>query len=206
MTDLTGKRFEKWEVLSFSRRTDKNKYYNCRCECGTEREVSAYKLIKGLSKSCGCSRIKDMTGKKHKMITFVEKVGYNKNKKILYKCQCDCGNIIFKSKSDVMKINSCGCSNKEKAIKSIELNSKKLKRVDGTCIDSLTQKLSKNNTSGHKGVSWDKKSNKWRAQIMLKGKTYNLGCYEDINDAIVARENAEKELYSDYINLNKEES
>ena len=45
----------------------------------------------------------------------------------------------------------------------------------------------KNNTSGVKGVTWDKQVNKWRAQIMIKGKNKSIGCYKDFDDAICAR-------------------
>jgi hypothetical protein len=36
----------------------------------------------------------------------------------------------------------------------------------------------KNNTSGHKGVCWDKPRGKWRAQIVLDRKSVFLGHYE----------------------------
>jgi hypothetical protein len=48
-----------------------------------------------------------------------------------------------------------------------------------------------NSTSGFKGVSWKKAQNRWFAHIKLKGKKYHLGYYNDINDAIVARKQAE---------------
>ncbi|MGK6932818.1 HNH endonuclease [Escherichia coli] len=32
-----------------------------------------------------------------------------------------------------------------------------------------------NNKSGYKGVSWDKKSRKWRAQIVINKRKVNLG-------------------------------
>ncbi len=35
----------------------------------------------------------------------------------------------------------------------------------------------RNNTSGHKGVCWHKKSSKWVAQAMLSGKHYHLGLF-----------------------------
>jgi len=35
-----------------------------------------------------------------------------------------------------------------------------------------------NNTSGFKGVSWDKRDQKWRAQIQIGGKKKNLGLYD----------------------------
>lgn len=41
----------------------------------------------------------------------------------------------------------------------------------------------KNNTSGIKGISWNKKLKKWRVQCNKDGKSFYLGVYSDINDA-----------------------
>ena len=70
--------------------------------------------------------------------------------------------------------------------------------VDGTYIPSLTQKISKNNKTGVKGVCWDKRRKKWNASIYFKGKCYQLGRFDDINDAIEARRNKEEELFGPY--------
>lgn len=43
-----------------------------------------------------------------------------------------------------------------------------------------------NNTSGYKGVVWDKFNSKWIAQIMVNQKHIKLGRYVDIEDAIEA--------------------
>lgn len=70
--------------------------------------------------------------------------------------------------------------------------------VDGTSIPSLTQKISKNNKTGVKGVRWDKTRLKWAASIFFKGKCYQLGRFDDINDAIEARRKKEEELFGPY--------
>lgn len=72
--------------------------------------------------------------------------------------------------------------------------------VDGTSIPSLTQKISKNNKTGIKGVRWDKDRLKWAASIYFKGKCYQLGRFDDINDAIKARREKEDELFGPYRN------
>lgn len=52
------------------------------------------------------------------------------------------------------------------------------------------------NTSGHKGVSWNKRRCKWRAYITVdKSNQISLGYYEDVNEAIKARKEAEDELF-----------
>lgn len=60
----------------------------------------------------------------------------------------------------------------------------------------------KNNTSGVKGVSWNKKCNKWCAYIMIDNKTTYLGLHIDFNKACQARKKAElkyfPEIYKTY--------
>ena len=70
--------------------------------------------------------------------------------------------------------------------------------VDGTSIPNLSQKISKNNKTGVKGVRWDKSRSKWAASIYFKGKCYQLGRFDDINDAIKARRIKEEELFGPY--------
>lgn len=53
--DLTGQRFGRWSVISFSHKNSGGeRYWNCRCDCGAERPVKANGLTSGRSTSCGC--------------------------------------------------------------------------------------------------------------------------------------------------------
>lgn len=56
------------------------------------------------------------------------------------------------------------------------------------------RKRQTNNSSGHTGVYWHKKDQKWQAEIMHNGEYSFLGQYDDIKDAIEARKQAEREL------------
>jgi len=53
------------------------------------------------------------------------------------------------------------------------------------------KKLHKNNTSGTVGVYWHKNSNRWMSSICVDKKTKHLGYFNDINDAIKIRKEAE---------------
>lgn len=55
-----------------------------------------------------------------------------------------------------------------------------------------------NNKSGHIGVAWVKRFSKWMAHIRKDGVQKNLGYFDDINDAILARRNAEKIFFGEY--------
>jgi transposase-like protein len=66
--------------------------------------------------------------------------------------------------------------------------------------NTFNRLMSKRNTSGIKGVSWCKRSNKWLAQIKSKGKNIHLGYFNNIEDAKLARQNKARELFGDYLN------
>lgn len=53
--DLTGRQFGRWRVVSLGDVNGRGEiYWNCACECGTERSVKAGVLRSGKSTSCGC--------------------------------------------------------------------------------------------------------------------------------------------------------
>lgn len=65
----------------------------------------------------------------------------------------------------------------------------------------------RSNTSGFTGVSWDKRVNKWVAEIKINYKRYRLGFFDNKEDAIRAREIAAEnaiEYYQETV-LNKKE-
>ena len=55
-----------------------------------------------------------------------------------------------------------------------------------------------NNTSGHKGISWDKSRNKWMAGIKVNYKRISLGRFDDIQDAIKAYQLGVKNYHGEY--------
>ncbi len=55
-----------------------------------------------------------------------------------------------------------------------------------------------NNTSGHKGVYWSKVNKRFYASIKHNGKNHYLGCFADIEPAIVAYKSAAAELHGEF--------
>lgn len=53
-----GTKFGRLTVIGIEKRFDKNgnqmHYYNCHCDCGNDKTVYHYNLIKGFTQSCGC--------------------------------------------------------------------------------------------------------------------------------------------------------
>ena len=61
--------------------------------------------------------------------------------------------------------------------------------------NSRNHRLANNNTSGTCGVHYHKRFHKWYASIKVQGKRINLGSFSDKQDAIAARQRADK-LYN----------
>lgn len=199
-----GDKFGDWTVLALSDKTDSsyNKYYTCQCVCGTIRTINRGKLISGKSKSCGCKRKINMTGKIVKNLLFLEPSGY-KNGKVIWKCKClKCGRICNRTVSKAKEVGTCG---NHRDGKTLNENRKKRTQVDGTIVQTLTQKVSKNNTSGIKGVSFDKTRKLWVAQIGFQGKNYSLGKFKKIEDAEKARKDAEDRFFKPIIDKYKKD-
>lgn len=62
----------------------------------------------------------------------------------------------------------------------------------------MNRSIQSNNTSGITGVNWDKSRNKWRVQIALNKKHKTLGFYENIEDAIQVRRQAEIDYFGEF--------
>ena len=66
--------------------------------------------------------------------------------------------------------------------------------------NSHNSKLSIKNTSGAKGISWHKRVKKWYAHIQIDGININIGYYDNIEDAKIARVNRANEAFGIYTN------
>ena len=63
--------------------------------------------------------------------------------------------------------------------------------------------LHKKNKSGVTGVHWVKNTEKWRATICIDGKQKTIGSFESMDDAIAARQEAEKDKSMQKKRINK---
>nr|DAH09532.1 MAG TPA: AP2 domain protein [Caudoviricetes sp.] len=183
LRDFTGNQFGFWTVVKKGNYRNNTQTWVCKCICGKIKEVSVYDLINGRSISCGCSVSYNLIGKR---IGRLKVVGVTEENGLSCVCQCDCGNIINCTASDLWWKRSCGCANdieKEKHTKiSIALGNKKIR---------------KDNVSGFNGVR--RANGKWGASITFQKKSYWLGTFDKIEDAVAARKEAERHLYGDFL-------
>lgn len=62
-----------------------------------------------------------------------------------------------------------------------------------------------NNTSGYKGVSWDKEKKKWSANIWLNNKSYFIGYYKTAKEASKAYDKKAIKMHGEFAYLNHRE-
>lgn len=140
-------------------------------------------------------------GERHCMLSIDSKSNKtDKHGNIYWNVKCDCGNIKEMTTSNFRKTQSCGCltknrmmknSSKYQSVNQMKENANKCNQktiIDGVNFGILNGSDFKNNTSGHKGVFWDR--NAWRACVGYKKKIHYLYRSKNINDCILAREMA----------------
>ena len=137
--DITGQQFGYWTVLGLDTKdTSRYAYWICQCKCGTIKSVMGRNLRNGQSKSCGCYHKEisskqisdwnkkgalDLRGQKYGMLTPIEPTEKRLCGSVIWKCQCDCGNISYVSVDNLRgnhPVRSCGCIGKSIGEKNIE--------------------------------------------------------------------------------------
>lgn len=191
--NLTGQTYGKLAVIRYVG----SRKWECLCECGNEVEVYAQNLKSNHTKSCGCLKISEPTiGSVYGYLTLQEIV-YRGNTRYC-RCLCSCG------KETSIRIDTWGTTKSCGHLLGSGTPSTKAKIfVDGTQPSKLMSEPSAVNKSGVVGVNWDRSRGKWQASIRFKGHRYNLGRFDDIEDAITARKEAEEKYFKPYIDTYK---
>ena len=95
--------------------------WKCQCDCGNIINIRGDYLRTGHTQSCGCkkleitantgkNKIKNYVGKRFGHLTVIEDSGKREtNGSVSWKCQCDCGNIVYVATSNLPRYISCGC-------------------------------------------------------------------------------------------------
>ena len=117
----------------------------------------------------------------------------------LWECRCDCGAVCYKATDKLTnpELSMCNdCAGKYAREKMRE----KAGFVDGTEISRIrSNKLISTNTSGCRGVYFDKFTGKYRARLRFKGKLMDFGSYINFEDAVKARKEAEQQIYGEFL-------
>ena len=209
--DLTGKRYGKLVVINESKKTDLSRqtFWFCLCDCGSNKEVGGRSLRRGDIVSCGCF------GKEQRAKSNTK---HGQHKSLTYKSW---GNMIQRctnqAHSNYKNYGGRGISicdewmdfsvflkdmgQRPSRLHSIERINNQLWYFKDNCRwatnveQSRNKRLSKSNSSGAAGVSFNKKENMWRAYIWDQGKQRHLGYFSDKERAVSKRCSVEVRLW-----------
>ncbi len=187
--DLTGQRFGRLLIVKRSANKGNQIMWECRCDCGSITTVWSNSLKRGLTKSCGCyrkevmrARTKDLTDRRFGRLLVTGRA-YNGGRRVMWKCNCDCGKNHVLSGNSLTKTNcptkSCGCLSREVA------GARNFKDLTGRRFGRLIVlgfagwRIRAN---GDRGSLWRCKcdcGNEKAIQgvLMLAGTTQSCGCY-----------------------------
>ena len=191
----------------------------CKCDCGKYTEVVWNSLASGRTKSCGCLQ-KELLSERLKSqnrydLSNEYGIGYTSNgeefyfdiedfEKIKDYCWCmdDRGYICARDFHNGRHIKIHRVILPGEFVDHINHNKGDNRKVNLRIVSSsqnnINRKLPSNNTSGICGVKWRKRDERWESTITFQGKRYYLGMFDDYNDAVKARKEAEKRFFREF--------
>lgn len=202
--NLIGERFGKLTVIE-QVPSDKcgNRKWRCLCDCGGEHIATTGNLRSGRTTNCGCKKSPDLTGKVFGKLTVLGRSDKRNPRGArttpMWECRCECGAITYKATDTLTNPEESMCKACQ-GLYAAENARKSAGFVGGTQITKLrNMDPTAANTSGCRGVYYEKRSNKYRARLRFKGKIMNFGSYSKFEDAVAARKTAEAEYFGAFL-------
>jgi hypothetical protein len=134
-----GERYGKLIVMDMLYKyTNNETYCLCDCECGSKNNIVRLNALRtGNTTSCGCKHSPFLVGQRFGMMVVLEEIDSDTNQR-MWKCLCDCGNIVHRTSAELKYFYSCGClQNKSKMeayvaqlLKNYEITYEPQKRFD----------------------------------------------------------------------------
>lgn len=200
-----GTRFNMLTNLGESHR-DNGVIYNWLCDCGIVVKRSAKNIKTGSTKSCGCYREEivghkvgnhNMTGTKEHNTWCSIRNRTNHQHESTRRWYYDKGIKVCKEWLESFEnfYNDMGNCPEGYTLDRINPDGDYCKnncRWASYELQCINKGSFRNNTSGVKGVTFDKKSKKWKAYIYSNYQLIYLGLHENLESAKKAREDAEK--------------
>lgn len=225
--DLTGQKFGKLTVLR--RDKNKKVMWLCRCDCGNYHTVIGSNLTKGLCKSCGCLAAEKNKQRRLCLnrydLSGEYGIGYTNKNEIFYFDKDDYDKIKeyswYKNSLGYI-VTNISISNIPKRQVSVKMhrlvmdahkdqlvdhiyhikhdNRKSQLRIVTNQQNQFNSNLRQDNTTGVSGVYWHKNKHKWESLIGYNKKIIYLGMYDDFDEAVKVRKEAEKLYYKEHRN------
>lgn len=201
---LIGKRFGKLTVVEQLPSTARGqRRWLCKCDCGGEHIATSGNLNSGHSTNCGCKKSPDLTGKVFGRLTVVGRSDKRNPRGArttpMWECRCECGNITYKATDTLTNPDESMCKDCQ-GIYAAEIARRSAGFVGGTQISRITNmKPTSANSTGVRGVQFDKRSGRYRARLKFQGKLLNFGSYRTLEEAAAARKAAEEEYFGAFL-------
>lgn len=223
-SDLTGMKFGRLKVMrELDYKINKNRIWECECECGNIVNVKGVNLDSGVTKSCGCYAI-DSTierSRKYNRYEFVDDyviIDYGEDKKIYidkddfdkfkyydywvrpsgsgeYPCYKKDGKYNFIHR-EIMGLDEYDMTTVVDHINRNRSDNRKSNlRISDFTGNARNSGLQKNNTTGIIGVQWHKRDKKWYSTIGVDNDKIYLGVFDNKEEAIIARLKAELKCF-----------
>ena len=201
---LVGQRFGKLVVIQqLPSDARGQRKWLCMCDCGNTHIATTGNLNRGHTTNCGCKKSPDLTGKVFGRLTVLGRSEKRNPRGArttpMWECRCECGNITYKATDTLTNPDMSMCS--ECAVKYATSKARDsagfIEKTQLSKIRDMTPSAA--NTSGYRGVYYESKFDRWRAEIRFQRKRYYLGTYKNKDDAIKARQRAEQDMYGAFL-------
>lgn len=198
--DLTGRVFGELTVLGRAgQRKSGGIWWLCRCSCGQEYQAPATLLLTGRRTHCSSKAharnyaYADIAGRRfHRLVALYPTGQRGDRGSVVWHCRCDCGQEVDISYNSLMysEVKSCGCQKREHDRRLREY----LTYMDGTSLEMIrSKKVPSNSTTGTRGVYLIR--GRYVAKITFQKRTFTLGTFGRMDEAIAARQKAERVLF-----------
>lgn len=205
--NLEGQRFGKLTVIKAVNVNGVRKWH-CHCDCGNECDVITGSLTSGNSTSCGnCKNFYNLSGEYGVGYTskgeefyfdledydkikdycwYIDKTGYvrNRNGLLLHRIVTNCPNNLVPD-----HINGKQSRN---------YNRKANLRLATRNQNTYNHAVYSNSKTQKSGVTWSNFHQKWLVRIGFNKKRVHIGYFDNFEEAIKARDDAEKMLYKEW--------
>lgn len=207
VVDITGQRFGFLTVLCKSDKRDNSRaqFWRIRCDCGTEKEINGAGIRLGMVVSCGCfgrEQRRKATSKHGLCHTITYKSWGNMIQRCTnekHKKYQDYGGRGIKVCDEWLSFENFLADMGER--KSPDLSLERIDNEKGYYKENckwatkseqmINRRMNKNNTSGVVGVHFNKRKQRFTANIYFDGKNNLLGYFKTLEEASNARKQAE---------------
>lgn len=216
---MTGQKIGRLTVIERCGSTKNNKaLWLCKCECGGETKATTGDLRSGNTKSCGCLQ-KETTSDVKKQynrydLTNDYGIGYDSNNNEFYfdledyekikkhywyvDNRKNYGYVYCKTSNLILHRFVMDCNDEDLEVDHICHNRADCRKAYLRIVTSSQNNMNRTPKNETSGISYHTRDNKWQAYITKDYKDIHLGYFDNKEDAIRARKQAEEKYFGEY--------